>query len=251
MVPEACPRCGSKRLRGDTWLCENCLNTAKEETLRLVDDFLISDLGLSLQDMFIVFSGHRGYHVHVRNHVVRELTQDGRREITDYVRGVGLLPRFHGFSRQYLSSRPPDLAGRGWSGKLIRSLYNLIATASSEDLLAILRNRRLVEIIIKNKSTILRAFESSPPRWPAVKGVSIRSWEKLASAVVDNAAVHIDERVTSDIKRLMRLPMSLHGKTGFRVVPLTIESSTITTLLSFKTPPTALYFSLVEKSLIT
>ncbi len=29
-----------------------------------------------------------------------------------------------------------------------------------------------------------------------------------------------DEPVTSDIKRLIRLPSSLHGKTGFEVVPL-------------------------------
>jgi DNA primase small subunit len=30
-----------------------------------------------------------------------------------------------------------------------------------------------------------------------------------------------DEPVTSDIKRLIRLPSSLHGKTGFEVVPMT------------------------------
>ena len=30
----------------------------------------------------------------------------------------------------------------------------------------------------------------------------------------------IDEPVTSDIKRLIRLPQSLHGKTGLRVVPM-------------------------------
>jgi DNA primase small subunit len=32
-----------------------------------------------------------------------------------------------------------------------------------------------------------------------------------------------DEPVTSDIKRLIRLPSSLHGKTGFKVVPLERE----------------------------
>ena len=30
-----------------------------------------------------------------------------------------------------------------------------------------------------------------------------------------------DEPVTSDIKRLIRLPSSLHGKTGFEVIPMT------------------------------
>lgn len=33
-----------------------------------------------------------------------------------------------------------------------------------------------------------------------------------------------DEPVTSDTKRLIRLPSSLHGKTGFRVVPLTRDA---------------------------
>jgi DNA primase small subunit len=31
----------------------------------------------------------------------------------------------------------------------------------------------------------------------------------------------VDEPVTSDIKRLIRLPQSLHGKTGLKVVPMT------------------------------
>jgi hypothetical protein len=33
----------------------------------------------------------------------------------------------------------------------------------------------------------------------------------------------VDEPVTSDIKRLIRLPCSLHGKTGLRVVKMTRE----------------------------
>jgi DNA primase catalytic subunit len=32
-----------------------------------------------------------------------------------------------------------------------------------------------------------------------------------------------DEPVTTDVKRLIRLPTSLHGKTGFRAVPLDID----------------------------
>jgi DNA primase small subunit len=32
-----------------------------------------------------------------------------------------------------------------------------------------------------------------------------------------------DEPVTTDVKRLIRLPTSLHGKTGLQVVPLTID----------------------------
>ncbi len=36
----------------------------------------------------------------------------------------------------------------------------------------------------------------------------------------------IDEPVTSDIKRLIRLPLSLHGKTGLKVTPMDREELT-------------------------
>ncbi|MCA1813180.1 MAG: hypothetical protein LC624_04420 [Halobacteriales archaeon] len=34
-----------------------------------------------------------------------------------------------------------------------------------------------------------------------------------------------DEPVTSDVKRLIRLPGSVHGKTGLRVVPVPLRST--------------------------
>ena len=37
------------------------------------------------------------------------------------------------------------------------------------------------------------------------------------------SAGETDEPVTCDIKRLIRLPFSLHGKTGLKVVPLKID----------------------------
>ncbi|MEM2677419.1 MAG: hypothetical protein QXU62_02145, partial [Thermofilaceae archaeon] len=53
--------------------------------------------------------------------------------------------------------------------------------------------------------------------------LSLEEWEKLLSECVAKEAVAIDERVTVDTKRLIRLPNSLHGKTGLRVAPLTVQ----------------------------
>ncbi len=38
------------------------------------------------------------------------------------------------------------------------------------------------------------------------------------------SAGNTDEPVTSDIKRLIRMPSSLHGKTGLQVIPLTRDA---------------------------
>ena len=46
-------------------------------------------------------------------------------------------------------------------------------------------------------------------------------WEKIAGSLFVRLAGEADEPVTADTKRLIRLPTSLHGKTGFRVMELT------------------------------
>ena len=45
----------------------------------------------------------------------------------------------------------------------------------------------------------------------------------LRKTAVSTGAGETDEPVTCDIKRLIRLPGSLHGKTGFKVVKINLE----------------------------
>jgi DNA primase small subunit len=55
-------------------------------------------------------------------------------------------------------------------------------------------------------------------RWDVVKGVALKKWNKLAGEAIECYGIaHIDEPVTTDIHRLIRLQGSLHGKTGFAV----------------------------------
>jgi len=224
MAPEECPKCSSRRIEVDSWLCDFCLDKAREEVFRLVEEFLVSEFGFSTGNMLIVFSGHRGYHVHVRDKVAVELSLEARREITDYVRGVGLSLELHGFpSRSVRDVTPPSLSDPGWRGRLIRALYEFISSASFSDLESMF-NEKIARLIYDNRGEILSSLESSPPRWPRISGLPAYVWSRIASRVVGEAAVHIDERVTSDIKRLMRLPSSLHGKTGLISKPMSISA---------------------------
>jgi DNA primase small subunit len=99
------------------WLCEVCLELAKEETLKLVD-VLASDFGLSLSDLRVAFSGNRGYHVHVENESLISLDQTARKEIVDYMRGIGIEPIFHGFEKE----KGPSLDDAGWAGRIARGI---------------------------------------------------------------------------------------------------------------------------------
>jgi len=43
--PESCPKCGMKKIDTVTWVCDRCLDIAKKEIYKLLDDFLIPDSG--------------------------------------------------------------------------------------------------------------------------------------------------------------------------------------------------------------
>ncbi|SVD73116.1 uncharacterized protein METZ01_LOCUS425970, partial [marine metagenome] len=62
----------------------------KEQTLRLVNDVLLGDFALKENDLLIVFSGGRGYHIHVRDRRVLDLPSGARRELADYLTTSGI-----------------------------------------------------------------------------------------------------------------------------------------------------------------
>ena len=51
---------------------------------------LENDFGFSQDELHVFFSGHRGYHVHIENDAVRSLDAMARKEIVDYVTGLGI-----------------------------------------------------------------------------------------------------------------------------------------------------------------
>ncbi|MFC1787074.1 DNA primase catalytic subunit PriS, partial [Halobacteriota archaeon] len=63
------------------------LQKTKEELLKLTD-FLREDFAIDEDNIEIVFSGGRGYHIHVRDSRVIGLESPERREIVDYVKGA-------------------------------------------------------------------------------------------------------------------------------------------------------------------
>ncbi len=214
--PEFCPNCGKKRLETRTWVCDKCLGTAKEEILKLMDEYLVPDFGVSLGDIEICFSGHRGYHLHIVSRVMRELTNDGRREIADYVRGIGIDYELQGFKaigkREPLIG--PSIRDRGWRGRVARALYSYLNKCDSKDLAPILGSKRVAENICRDKERILQDIAESPSWWGGMSKEAAERFGKIASIAVKDVTCNIDERVTIDVKRLIRYPNTLHGKSG-------------------------------------
>jgi DNA primase small subunit len=49
------------------------------------------------------------------------------------------------------------------------------------------------------------------------------AWKSLVREAITRIRVNVDVPVTADTKRLIRLPTSLHGGSGLRVTPLTVD----------------------------
>jgi len=218
VTPEACPVCGGQKFDTKTWPCEVCLDSAKAETSKLID-MLSVDFGFSDKEMTVFFSGHRGYHVHVENEAVKTLDAMARKEIVDYVSGLGLSvlgSEATGRAARRRRSRGFSLHDFGWNRRLKLGLRDLILRATKEDLInaGVKRNSA---VILRNKELILkRCIEEG--RWSSVKGVSVGTWKKLAEYVKDLESAKIDTVVTTDTHRLIRMNGTLHGKTGLKKV---------------------------------
>lgn len=197
--PTICPNCNGQKFEEEAYLCDTCLEAVKVETIKLLE-FLIIDFGFKEENLEIFFSGHRGYHVHVKDEEISRLDHLSRKEIVDYILGTGYKPEFHKY---------PKLGDPGWGGRIAKGIYDFISSPFKE-----------VENIERVNKNILKKFREgylktggdiSP--W-AIKGIGVKTWEKVIKLAIKKKAAHIDSVVTTDIHRLIRLPMTLHGKTG-------------------------------------
>ena len=68
----------------DEWVCEICLNETKKQTFSLVN-VLQNDFGFVEKDIFINFSGSKGYQVHVRSPTIFSLPKSARAELANYL----------------------------------------------------------------------------------------------------------------------------------------------------------------------
>jgi DNA primase small subunit len=215
-----------ERLRAGPVSLADQLLESKRAARRILDEFLLEDLGLDARHIDVTFSGGRGYHVVATHEALLGLTSSQRREVCDYVTGRTLDPFLHIQSRgdrEYLGSH-------GWPARLGCELADLldrkVLQQPPEDAQVWLRGvegitheqaRAFTEHLDRAALTRLRrgSLESGPV---ARRIFRLLLRERVAGACGGEP----DEPITLDIHRLFRLPGSLHGGTGLlcRGVPL-------------------------------
>jgi DNA primase small subunit len=211
------------------------LAKCKDALLNLLT-FIDEDLGF--EDTLVVFSGGRGYHIHVYDERVRGLDSDARREIVDYVKGTGFRADL-AFSNETVAGSRGDawshgrkspaelrrLKGGAWSDRIREYVLEYAdETAAMGDEEAVARLRGFENVGEKTARTLLDVFrdrrdELASGNLDVARGTR-GFWETLLERAVEETSAETDEPVTTDTRRLIRLPGSLHGGTGLRVAPL-------------------------------
>ena len=182
------------------------LEIAKKEIGRL---YTLLEKDFGVEDMSLVFSGSRGYHIHVHDEDFSALGSAERREIVNY------------FTLNRISSRNSTQGSR-----LCRCAARLMLFKIKEKNLKIGKTGRISKKTLErlknklSKSVLDRisACDLSP-----LTKTERRVFEDCFNSCTELMKIHIDEPVTSDTHRLIRLPNSLHGKTGFVVKPLKVD----------------------------
>jgi DNA primase small subunit len=194
------------------------LDRVKEETMKLIR-MLTEELGFSRNHIRLAFSGGRGYHVHVTDIAIRGWGGPERREIVDYVCGIGIDPAV-----MLAPVAPPRI---GWRERYVGALRDhllWLAGLDPDEAKAWLAgldgvSKRAAREFIAALDAHLAKDPGSLMQDPVIRAiVAAPEFEER----VRDAGARADEPVTTDIKRLIRAPGSLHGGSGMRVVPLDI-----------------------------
>ena len=218
------------------------LSLVKKEFYKLVDDFLLKDFGFEESSLELYFSGGRGYHCHVKDPKILHLDSGERREIVDYIIGRDFSDSVVFFdhstgvtkigSQQYSSGKSltmPSPDEPGWRGRISRGLIELIEDIiQSDDPI-----KKLKEYGVASATAERLVADFSSDRINRIKqgkldqSKAIRRFflnNILRKTAVSYASGETDEPVTCDTKRLIRLPGSLHGKTGLKVTAVTLDT---------------------------
>jgi DNA primase small subunit len=195
---------------------------ACKDALRRLLDLLETDFGF--EDVTVVFSGGRGYHVHVRDEGVADLDSAARREIVDYVRAVDLDVEGLIRTRAVGGATRRELRTRGgWGRRTHERLRAFVADLESVDEATAKERLMAFEGIGEGRARTLLGTLVDDPSAVAdgnveVGGPGARTLvEALAREAVAEETAPIDEPVTTDTRRLIRLPGSLHGGSGLVV----------------------------------
>ncbi len=201
-------------VHGKKWVCEQCFEAVRAETLKLIEDFLVPDFGFDRKRIRVNFSGNRGYHVHVNEDNVIGLDGNARKEITDYIAGIGIemnefFPTLGMRGKSLVGPRPTD---KGWRRRMATHFVASL-NAGPQAMKELGIDQKTARMLYRKRALIQMGINNG--NWDMVY---IKNKAEFWKRIIENQTIKqsdkIDRNVTNDVSHLIRLPGTIHGETG-------------------------------------
>ena len=217
------------------------LELIQEQAWTLWSDFLSPEFGFEEKYLQVSFSGHRGFHIHIRDPKYFHLDSNARRQLVNHIRGEGvnvqaLMSNDIGRWKERLYSGQNTLIDKMKNIALNKDENDIILNELNDIMIQRLRspdckiksfsknniialseqclNDSKIDRLLSDSSNLVFGEKATAAFFELVKG---------DSAVVLGEAGETDENVTVDVKRVIRWIGSLHGKCGLRVTELPLS----------------------------
>ncbi|KUH34364.1 DNA primase [Thermococcus celericrescens] len=184
-------------------VCPICLEDAKE----LARDTLVvlkEDFGF--EDVHVVYSG-RGYHIRVLDDWALSLDGKAREKVLAYISAAEEITFDDIQSRRIMLSSGYYRVFRLRFGYFIRR-------ANENHLFNIGLKKGQVEKLLEGREEIYEGFVRKGLLTAFPRGIGYKTLTRLFSLSSTFSKAYFDGRVTVDVKRILRLPSSLHSKVG-------------------------------------
>ncbi|ASJ06321.1 DNA primase catalytic subunit PriS [Thermococcus pacificus] len=185
-------------------VCPICLEDAKE----LARDTLIvlkEDFGF--ESVHVIYSG-RGYHIRVLDDWAMTLDGKAREKVLSYISAAEEITFDDIRSRRIMLSSGYYRVFRLRFGYFLRRM-------NENHLVNINLRRGQVEKLLGNREEVYENFVRKGLLTAFPQGIGYKTLTKLFALSSTFSKAYFDGRVTVDVKRILRLPSSLHSKVGF------------------------------------
>lgn len=200
-----------EEIDGKQWFEKKHLDEAKKQIFRLID-FLENDFGFDSKDFSINFSGKAGYHLHIRSEKVRSLNKQARIELVDYLTGAGVYFEKLGYDfEKGIVSRTKG----NWVKRINSSVKEVLNNSSTKELSALTGiQQKKISTLLEKKQAVFEGFDSGV-LFKLEGRKSSEFWKKIFESAVEKQLCPIDRQTSTDLHKIIRVPNTLHGDTGF------------------------------------
>ena len=201
------------------WFLQKSLEQTKKQVFRLVD-FLESDFGFTSDKVNINFSGKAGYHVHLRNEEIQNLNKRARIEMVDYLTGYGIYYDNLGYSFDKSLNCSKDIGL--WSKRINQGIKEFFLKDPVQIKKITGLSKKRCEILSSVKEEIWDKIDSGL-LYDVGQKTNKAFWKTVLDFVVATYMVPIDRQTSVDLHKIIRVPNTLHGETGFVAKELSLN----------------------------